>query len=213
MKPPLRPLRFAVVTALGLSALCNPCLADRDIVISARYYYRPDSARTSHFHLYRINPDGGGRTQLTFGRADDMQPLWSPDGKRIAFVRRYPSTVNRDETYGVLCVTGARGGKVAELKRYTDNLYFDFTWSRDGGALIDGPDVIQVGGRPKLQPWEQDPFNRPSPDGKYGYQSSNGDEVDTIVEIRTNRSITASAHLETAAWLDSSTIAGIVEKD
>ena len=36
--------------------------------------------------LFLINPDGGGRTQLTGPTSMDRQPVWSPDGTRIAFV-------------------------------------------------------------------------------------------------------------------------------
>jgi hypothetical protein len=61
--------------------------SSRPIVYSARYYLAPGSRGTSHFHLYRINPDGTGREQITFGNQDDINPVWSPDGRRIAFER------------------------------------------------------------------------------------------------------------------------------
>ena len=77
------------------------CRADRDIVYAARYYAPPGSHHTSHFHLYRINPDGTGKTQLTFGSADEYDPQWSPDGRRILFTR---------DTEGV-CVMDANGGR------------------------------------------------------------------------------------------------------
>ena len=60
--------------------------ADRDIVYAARYYAPPGSHRTSHFHLYRVNSDGTGRTQLTYGTNDEDQPQWSPDGDWICIV-------------------------------------------------------------------------------------------------------------------------------
>jgi len=50
---------------LALFALCIfsavSAHADRDILYAARYYAPPGSHRTSHFHLYRINPDGTGK--------------------------------------------------------------------------------------------------------------------------------------------------------
>jgi hypothetical protein len=62
---------------------------NRPIVYAARYYYPPGEKpeRHSYFHLYRINPDGSGRQQLTFGKYDDSLPRWSPDGKKILFLR------------------------------------------------------------------------------------------------------------------------------
>lgn len=67
--------------------LCLSCTvyADRDIVYAARCYAPPGSHQTSRFHLYRINPDGTGQTQLTFG-PDEECPHWSADGKQITFV-------------------------------------------------------------------------------------------------------------------------------
>jgi hypothetical protein len=46
--------------------------ADRDIVYGARYYLKPGLHGRSHFHLYRVNPDGSGRTQITRGKGDDI---------------------------------------------------------------------------------------------------------------------------------------------
>ena len=40
----------------------------------------------SDFHIWRMNADGSGKTQLTFGTSvDDTDPSWSTDGTRIAF--------------------------------------------------------------------------------------------------------------------------------
>jgi len=69
--------------------------ADRDIVYAARYYAPPGSHQNSHFHLYRINPDGTGKTQLTFGttgEADESDPSWSLDGKQITFIAYPPNS-------------------------------------------------------------------------------------------------------------------------
>lgn len=51
------------------------------------------------FHLYEINSDGTGLKQLTFGDYDDLDPIYTPDGKIIftttrgnTYVRCLPST-------------------------------------------------------------------------------------------------------------------------
>ncbi len=75
---------------LLLLGFCGPVHADRDIVYSARYYAPPGSHKTSHFHIYRISPDGTGKTQLTFGVNDEFAPRWSADGTQILFAT-YPA--------------------------------------------------------------------------------------------------------------------------
>lgn len=40
-------------------------------------------------HLFMINADGTGRVQITTDPMTDRQPRWSPDGKRIVFIRAY----------------------------------------------------------------------------------------------------------------------------
>ena len=48
------------------------------------FYTRLDAAGE---HIWSMNADGSGQTQLTFGTGDDFGPTVSPDGKRLAFSR------------------------------------------------------------------------------------------------------------------------------
>src|SRR4051794_3526132 len=45
------------------------------------------SLRDGNSEIYVMNQDGSAQTRLTFDPAEDTQPSWSPDGRRIAFVR------------------------------------------------------------------------------------------------------------------------------
>jgi hypothetical protein len=38
--------------------------------------------------IYAMGADGGGLERVTAEAGDDLQPAWSPDGRRLAFVRR-----------------------------------------------------------------------------------------------------------------------------
>ncbi|MGI4788774.1 MAG: TolB family protein [Janthinobacterium lividum] len=95
---------------LVLLSVGSACHADRDIVYSARYYTLPGSHRTSHFHIYRINPDGTGRTQLTFG-LDEEFPQWSADGNQITFFAYHQMA-----PFVTLCTMDADGGRKRVLK-------------------------------------------------------------------------------------------------
>jgi hypothetical protein len=41
--------------------------------------------RGEDFEIYTINPDGSGKTQLTNNDTDDLDPAYSPDGKKIVY--------------------------------------------------------------------------------------------------------------------------------
>jgi len=45
------------------------------------------SGRTGRAHIFLMNPDGSGTTQLTDATKGDEQPSWSPDGRRLVFNR------------------------------------------------------------------------------------------------------------------------------
>ena len=89
-------LRDAVVTngpwqgrRLTGGAFATPDLAPdgRRIVFAwtANREHRWVYSERTVFHLFRVNADGTGLTQLSFGPCNDFDPCWLPDG-RIAFV-------------------------------------------------------------------------------------------------------------------------------
>ena len=56
---------------------------------AARSRSRASGAGT--FDLYAMSADGSGTRRLTSTKEDDVQPDWSPDGKRIVFARGSPA--------------------------------------------------------------------------------------------------------------------------
>ena len=66
---------FAVLlAAIGLAAGGHP----REFVVT--------SARDGDSELYLVREDGSGLGRLTANRASDYGAVWSPDGRRLAFV-------------------------------------------------------------------------------------------------------------------------------
>lgn len=81
--------------------------------------------------LWRSKPDGTDRFQLTFPPLYVVQPRWSPDGTRIAFMGQEPG-----KPWSVYVVPAAGGG----LERLTPGDYraVEPTWSPDGNSLLCG---------------------------------------------------------------------------
>ncbi len=85
-------------------------------------------------HLYTINQDGSGKQEeLTHGLKSTLyQPIWAPDGKRIAF------TDSESKLY-VLSLDDKKVSTIAENPR---GRVHDYAWSADGGYLaylLDNP--------------------------------------------------------------------------
>jgi len=81
-------------------------------------------------HVYRINADGTGQVQLTFGERGESSPRWSPDGTRVAFLaRRAPDEHN--QIY-LLNVAGGEARRLTEHPAPPTNL----TWAPDGSRLF-----------------------------------------------------------------------------
>jgi len=80
-------------------------------------------------HIYRINADGTGQVQLTFGERGESSPRWSPEGKSIAFTtRRDPDTTNQ------IYLLNVEGG---EARRVTNHATApgSLTWAPDGKSI------------------------------------------------------------------------------
>ena len=109
-------------------------------------------AATSDFgSIWTVRPDGSGERRLTRTRFGDSDPVWSPDGRRIAFVRRFADDVSFPERDSELMVMNADGSR---LRRLTRNAVPERSpaWSRDGRRLF-FVRVVSDSDRPAADVW------------------------------------------------------------
>ena len=101
----------------------------RRIVFS---YRKGDSP---HYHLYTINADGSGLTQLTDGPWDDIEPTYLPDGRIMFVSSRCKRWVNCWLTQvGTLYVCDADG---SNLRMVSSNNEHDNTpWPMPDGTVL-----------------------------------------------------------------------------
>ena len=80
--------------------------------------------------LYRLDAQGGVAHPITSGLAFDSQPVFSPDGARIAFISDRSGTEN-------LWVADARGERAVQVSHFDDDVILtSAAWSADGAALF-----------------------------------------------------------------------------
>ena len=79
--------------------------------------------------LYTLPVTGGAATRITSGQAYDMQPAFSPDGKKLVFI----SDRNGSENVWVANADGTRARAVTTTEREN---YMSPTWAPDGEYVI-----------------------------------------------------------------------------
>ena len=115
--------------------------------------------------IYVMDADGGNRENLSNHPVDDMEPDWSPDGTKIAFVS------NRNDSVYQIYVMDADGMNQIRLtdgpleKRQPD-------WSPDGGKIVfivrdpnNHIDVMDADGKNRVRLQDQASEPSWSPDG------------------------------------------------
>lgn len=81
-----------------------------------------------NFDIFIMDVDGGNNKQLTYDLTDDTSPVWSPDGKNIAFLSERNG---QDEVY----LISPEGTNLEQLTQL-DVLKSWLQWSVDGRTLL-----------------------------------------------------------------------------
>jgi len=89
-----------------------------------------------HRHIWVMNSDGSGKTQLTFGSTVDQYPVFSPDKTKIAFARwglrgdRFDLMLMNADGTGMTRLTNAG------IPGMVQGTYEELQWSKDGSKLL-----------------------------------------------------------------------------
>jgi Tol biopolymer transport system component len=122
--------------------------APADGRIAFRRYFDPDQTKAA---LFTMNSDGSHVRQITQppGGWRDLEPVWSPDGQKVAFYRE-----RLDESMSQIMVLNPETGDARKVTQCTGRCVSDYdpAWAPDGGSLafsrILGPDedCCRIGG-------------------------------------------------------------------
>jgi len=93
-----------------------------------------EGVRPLEVSIWTIPAKGGEPTQITQSLAQDRYPCWSPDGKRIAFIRT--TEKSKDDYVMNICIVPAEGGEVRQLTTEADRVnYASIKWAPDGDQI------------------------------------------------------------------------------
>lgn len=86
------------------------------------------SSRDGNNEVYVMNADGTCQTRLTAHSADDHEPAWSPDGRRLALVS------DREGMSGLYVMEVDQ--PTPRYRAYVGETVVDLAWSPDGNRLV-----------------------------------------------------------------------------
>lgn len=141
-RTPITGLAVALVLATGLAGPAQATVPGDNGEIAFRRYL--DRERTTGA-IFAVQPDGSGERQITVPPAGfiDDDPDWSPDGERLAFIRRDNSACGEDCVLTALYVVDADGSNLTRLLSsrpgvdcaFGGGCTFEPAWSPAGDTL------------------------------------------------------------------------------
>ena len=104
-------------------------------IVIDRYHFKQDREgylRKLYSHVFVFDVAGKKSEQITKGDFDDSDPVWSPDGTRIAFVGRRGPDADRNENSDVFMVDAKAGAEPKKLTTFAGTNGGRPAWSPDG---------------------------------------------------------------------------------
>jgi dipeptidyl aminopeptidase/acylaminoacyl peptidase len=112
-------------------------------IVVNRYWFKEDVTGylgVARSHLFLVETDDGNVSQLTDEAYHELQPSWSPDGERIAFVSKREGDMDRHDNWDVFVMDAEPGASVSQVTQNpgADGDAWDSDpprWSPDGDRL------------------------------------------------------------------------------
>ncbi len=108
-------------------AVCAPVVTPKP---SGRLVFVSDRSGTGRMNIYTMASDGSNPVKVTNGERIDLDPAWSADRKRIAFVGIADAKAQKSDIY-----TTSPDGTLLKKVVALDTIAFSPTWSPDGKLL------------------------------------------------------------------------------
>ena len=107
-------------------------------IVIDRYLFKDDGSgylTERRDHLYLFDLASRKLEQLTSGPYDDESPVWSPDGRRIAFVSARGSDPDRSGNTDIFVIDAKPGASPEQLTTFHGPDDGDLSWSPDGKMI------------------------------------------------------------------------------
>jgi Tol biopolymer transport system component len=108
----------------------RPAPALAQVALQRKILFASTRNSKTHLDLFSMNADGSEQTSLTKSRTLDFDPVWSPDGKQIAFVS-FANTRDPSTDINLMNAAGSQRKTIASRQ----DIALSLLWSPDGKRI------------------------------------------------------------------------------
>ncbi len=108
----------------------------KKLVFSGGIRVHKDNIISYEVDIYTMPTEGGEPIKITKSPGQDRFPCWSPDGKRVAFIRYSEPSKDKKTHIMNICIVSAEGGDVRQITSESDKVFWScIDWSPDGKSI------------------------------------------------------------------------------